>query len=385
MLLVLITFFTIPNVSALVTQFEVNQELDNGDRATTQVMVSEVSYEELDWKLAEFKSFLKTEENIPLKFVYASPSEKLLDKKKWKSIIGEDDITSRLQDLNLSDATRVEIPDEWFENEGRSPQSDPSISMASEFERYYAKKFKVKRITLVASRTLLNGAIAAVGFIAGGVPVGPAMVIGSVTGLLSGYTQLISSQLLDFLDTNKYEVKLRKLLGMKPVAQKSSKFLASQFKWWTTEVAFMAILDIARFSMGVLPATTMANESLQLSLTALKSLASQGLIDTALAKDLGPKIRAAIEAGDFQKAAKYRFRNEIVGFSSSMVWAGAAITDMMGLPISNVLFGSMAAYGGTHHLKLILKDRIHHIGNFFISACNWLFSAIRPSKPISSL
>lgn len=380
--LILSLFILLPlNSWSTIIQYETTNDLGDGKIARTEIMVSEVSEDELDWKIEEFKKMLQAPENkeASTKYVYSAPTSKYLTQRKWEAPISSEEITSRLTDISFSDSAQVEIPDEFFERSGRVPQSEDSkIDMAKEFEAYYAKNFRKKRITLIASRTLVNGTVATIGFIAGGMPMAPAMVVGPLTGLLSGSLQVFSKHMNEYLESNKYEIKLRKLLGLKPVEQKASKFIMSQVKWFSLEVAFLSILDLTRFSLGVLPETGFAQETMNIATTTFKSLASQGLVDTSVAKEFSPKIRAAVEAGDFARAAKLRFRTELIGFSASMTWAGAAITDMMGLPVGNYLFTGMGTVGAGNHIRLVLADKLDTIGKSIKSffQCSWLFKKL---------
>jgi hypothetical protein len=371
------------SVSATIIQFESAHPVENGQSAVTEVMVSEVFEKDLDIVLGEFKTFLNRPDNgdAPVKFIYSAPDEKVLQKKDWNNLISQEEIAGRLDGIHFEERVRVEIPEELFLQDGRIPQSE-GLGLSQEFEAYYRKNYKLRRITLVASRTIINGAVASLGFIAGGMPTAPAMVVGSLTGLMSGTMQVLAKPLIEFLSTNKYEMKAKKLLGLKTGPVTASKFLSSQLKWFSTEFLFLAILDVARFSLNQLPPTTMGAEVLSLGTTSIKSLASQGLVDTSVAKEYGPRIAQAVEAGDFAKAAKLRFRTEIIGFSASMTWAGAAITDMMGLPIGNVLFTAMGTAGGGNHLRLILKDKMNNIGESIRSTlgCNWFYKK-RPPMP----
>ena len=339
---------------------------ENGEVVITQVMVSESEEHSLSGDLELLEDFLVAKSNGAIQpyFLYANFSQ---TSSSIGPVIDQEAILKELSGIGFSAIERVDIPDEWLDVFGnRKPDQENGLQLEDEFNRYYKSNYKVKKISLIAARTLVNGSVASAGFMAAHIPVSSAIILGSLTGIMSGSMQLISNHLIQYLSTNKYEVKFKKLLGFKGSKEvNKSKFLASQLKWFSLEVGFLTVLDITRFSLGLMNGVTLSSESMNLGMTAFKSLISQGAVDTSVAKDLEPKISNLIKEKNFVEAAKLRFRSELIAFSASMTWAGAAITDMMGLPLGNYLFAGMAAVGGGNHLRLALKDKTNQIATQF--------------------
>jgi len=375
-LLILCIFVSLSSF-AQISQYSYEFQGDSGEKIVHEVLTARLDQDQLNQYSRELANFYVQKDLKPVFQLYVAPSFETQNQFQISSPIEKEVVLKNLSFLK-DDLTSIDLTEEWFEPlKSREPQAevDAIASLDNEFKQFYKKNYRVRKLSLVLARTLVNGTVASIGFIAGDLPLSVSITLGSLTGLMSGSLQLVNKHVIDFLSTNKFEFKFRKLLGLKTSGIKASSFLASHLKWFSLEALFLTVLDVARFSLGVLPERTMMQESISLGTTSLKSLISQGAVDTSVAKELGPKIKEAINAKDFAKAAKLQFRTELIGFSSSMTWAAAAITDMMGLPIGNYLFIGMGSAGGINHLRLVLKDKWNHLGDKFkeIFLCNRFF------------
>src|SRR5665647_3369517 len=102
----------IPQIShAVITSFQV-EDAEAGVR--TEVMISEVTMEDIDWKLEEFKPLLKAPASVPRKFIYAAPSPQFMADNNWGALIEQEEITQRLSEISFSENTSVELPSEWL-------------------------------------------------------------------------------------------------------------------------------------------------------------------------------------------------------------------------------------------------------------------------------
>jgi hypothetical protein len=368
----LIVFFLhifAPSIQAQVVQFKTPKYLTTeGIESYTEIMVSVVDETTIQGTVEIMQEFLGPKSSVPSFFLQANyNSQTLEDKKLDPALEVENYLDSHF--LGTFDKNeKIELPSEWLESfiqrsPAESPDNEAFQRLEKEFQLYYKSNYRGRRITLIAARSLMNGTVASLGFIAGHMPIAPAMIVGSLTGLMSGLVQTYAKPINDYLATNKFQLKLKKLVGLKNAGEiKSSNFVMTHLKWFSLEIAFLTVLDIARFSLGVLPAsTTLGNEALSLGATAAKSLITQGAIDTSIAKDITPRINQAILAEDFVTASKLRFRTELASFASSVTWAGAAISDMMGIPLGDYLFMGMGGIGGGNHLRLVLKDKTNKI------------------------
>jgi hypothetical protein len=368
-LLYFILFLQALTLQAQVVQFQTPKSINSdGLESYTEIMVSVVDESTIEETKALYQAFLKPKPHVPSFFIHATYNPQFLDEKKINHPLN---IEQHFDDHFLSTFEKnekVELPTEWLESfldrsPAQSTDSETFQRLEKEFHQYYKSNYRARRITLIATRSLMNGTVASMGFIAGHMPIAPAMIVGSLTGFMSGLVQTYAQPLNEYLATNKFQLKLQKLVGMKNVGEiKNSNFVMTHLKWYSIEVAFMAILDITRFSLGVLPAsTTLGHEALSMGATAAKSLITQGAIDTSIAKEISPKINQAILAEDFVTASKLRFRSELASFASSVTWAGAAISDMMGMPLGDYMFMGMGGIGGGNHLRLVLKDKTNKI------------------------
>ncbi|MFZ4714465.1 MAG: hypothetical protein ACOYL6_12155 [Bacteriovoracaceae bacterium] len=350
---------------AQVVQFSTAKQIDErGLESYTEVMVSVVNQESFADTSLLMQNFLGLPSKAPSFFLQANLDPKYIKDKNFEEPLDISNYTQNIAPSLFSETQKIELPSDWLDSFfDRTPaqvnENENFLRLEKEFHLYYKKNYRGKRMTLIAARTILNGTVASLGFIAGHMPVVPSMILGGLTGFLSGIVQNQANHINDYLATNKFQMKIKKLLGMKVSGEvKSSSFLMNHLKWYSLEIGFLTLLDITRFSLGVLPMTSgMGHEALSLSATAAKSLLSQGLVDTSVARDITPQIRAAILAQDFSTAAKLRFRGELSSFASSVTWAGAAISDMMGLPLGDYLFLGMGGVGGANHARLILKDK----------------------------
>lgn len=337
---------------------------EEGQTVVTQVLVSETSDDHLKDSMPEMSQFLQDSKTAYVKpfFIFADIEA---NEKELAPSITLEEISNEIEFNDFSVKQKITIPNEWLDVLGnRKPDQENRVELEAEFQHYYKTNYRVRRISLIAARTIVNGTVATSAFIAAHIPLSSAMVLGSLTGAMSGGIQLISPRIVDYLSTNKYEIKFKKLLGIKNTSEvKQSKFIFSQLKWFSLEFVFLSILDFTRFSLGILPATGLTHESLSLGVTALKSLISQGAIDTSIAKELSPKMNTLILDKKFAEAAKLRFRSEIFAFTTSMTWAAAAVSDMMGLPLGNFIFGGMGLIGGGNHVRLLMKDKTNRVGS----------------------
>lgn len=277
-------------------------------------------------------------------------------------------LKDRLVNLSTSIRPRNFIDLDSFRRQlaQRNPSSEKDAKLG-EFEKYYRDNHGKRSLLFVVSRFLLNSVVSSYGFFAGSIPLHHAIMLGSLTGTLSGTIQVYSSQLNRFVSTNEYGKKLAKRFSdwssskdktkARNLEPEKSDFFFKLVKWGSIEIAFLGIIQFASFCLGeITPNAVFVKVAGGVLLTAAKSVFSQGLWDTSVATETDEKIRKYVAAGDFENASRAKLAAEVSSFGSSMLSVVGAVTDLMGVPIGNYIFGALTIAGAGNHLRLRLKD-----------------------------
>jgi hypothetical protein len=224
----------------------------------------------------------------------------------------------------------------------------PEATLKTLESRYPEWFVNHSRIIFSVSRTVINSSVATWSLmVTHHLPFQVAVSAGVLTGGMSGGVQYANQYVQKYLTTSLTE-KLAKGEGLR----KGVAYVESVFRWYLMEIGFISSVQIALAAMGH-PSGTLTAEIGVTALTALKTVAAQGLWDIAISRVT--KRNTLLAETDLAKKM-IRFRSDFMTLGLSALSVTGMVATLSGMPLGKTIFWGMGITGAVYFLKITYNE-----------------------------